>query len=227
MKQWKLWAWVLTLKQRAVPCVGAVEGTGAALLAAAIGAGHEAEQGQHLSDGDGGTHGGEVDGGTWDSAWRLLLFVPGLPQLFAAFAGLGELAVALGMDGLVVAEQAVVGCDVADGTVQADVVVMLHVVGDDAAGILERQRHLDADAIALEGFVPAFDLAVVLRIVRSGADMGHAGDANEFLEVLGDELGAVVGDDAWRDAGVTSPVLFAGWFPRRFPPFSRGFPSER
>ena len=124
----------------------------------------------------------------------------------AAFAGLGELAVAFGMDGLVVAEEFVVGRDVTDGTVQADVVVMRDVVGDDAAGILERQRHLDADAIALEGFVPAFDLAVGLRVVGRGADMGHAGDADEFLEVLGDELGAVVGDDAWRDAG----ELFAG-----------------
>ena len=78
------------------------------------------------------------------------------------------------MNGLVVAEQAVVGCDVTDGTVQADVVVILYVVGDDAAGILGRQRHLDAEAIALEGFVPAFDLAVALRIVRTGAYMSHA-----------------------------------------------------
>src|SRR5580692_12923864 len=74
--------------------VGAVEGAGAALLAATIGAGHEAEQAQHLSDGDGGTHGSEVDGRTrLDPA--LLLFVPGVPHLFAAFAGLGQLAVAL------------------------------------------------------------------------------------------------------------------------------------
>ena len=32
--------------------------------------------------------------------------------------------------------------------------------------------------------------------------MGHAGEADVGLEVGGDELGAVVGDDAWRDAGV-------------------------
>lgn len=31
--------------------------------------------------------------------------------------------------------------------------------------------------------------------------MGHAGDADEFFEILGDELGSVVADDAWRDAG--------------------------
>ncbi len=36
--------------------------------------------------------------------------------------------------------------------------------------------------------------------------MGHAGDADELLEVLGDELRAVVTDDARRDAG----ILFAG-----------------
>ena len=42
---------------------GAVQGTGAALLAAAAAAGLEAEQLQHGRHGDGGTHGGEVDGG--------------------------------------------------------------------------------------------------------------------------------------------------------------------
>src|ERR1700728_365604 len=98
--------------------VRAVEGTGAALLAAVIGTGHEAKQAQHLSDGDGGTHGGEVDG-RMRLGPALLLFVPGLPHLFAALAGLGQLAVALAMDGLVVAEQPVVGRDVAHGTVQA------------------------------------------------------------------------------------------------------------
>jgi hypothetical protein len=36
--------------------------------------------------------------------------------------------------------------------------------------------------------------------------MGHAGDADEFFEVLGDELGSVVADDAWVFAG----ELFSG-----------------
>ena len=36
--------------------------------------------------------------------------------------------------------------------------------------------------------------------------MGHAHDADELLEVLGDELGTVVADDAWMDAG----ELFTG-----------------
>ena len=45
--------------------------------------------------------------------------------------------------------------------------------------------------------MPAFDLAVGLRVIGRGSDVGHAGDADELLEVLGDELRAVVADDAW------------------------------
>jgi hypothetical protein len=39
--------------------------------------------------------------------------------LFAAFAGLGELAVALGEDGFVVADKFVLGGDVTDGAMEA------------------------------------------------------------------------------------------------------------
>ena len=42
---------------------------------------------------------------------------------------------------------------------------MVDVVGDDASGVVEVEGDLDADAIALEGLVPAFDLAVGLRVV--------------------------------------------------------------
>ena len=95
----------------------AVQGTGAALLAGVVRARHEAQEGEHLGDGEGGPHGGEVDGGAWRIRACLDLFVAGLPQLFAAFAGLGELAVAFGVDGFVVAEELVVGRDIADGPV--------------------------------------------------------------------------------------------------------------
>ena len=44
--------------------------------------------------------------------------------------------------------------------------------------------------------MPALDFAVALRIIRRGPHVGHAVDADEFLEVLGDKLGAVVGDDS-------------------------------
>lgn len=59
--------------------------------------------------------------------------------------------------------EAIVGRDVAKGAVQADVVVMGNVIGHDAAGVVEGQWHQHTDAVALEGLVPAFDLAVGLR----------------------------------------------------------------
>src|SRR3984893_7457739 len=85
---------------------------------------------------------------------------------------------------------------------------MGHVIGDDTSSVVERERHLDADALAFEGLVPAFNLAVALGIVRRGSDMAHTGDADELLEVLGDELRSVVGDDAWLLAGNFSRALW-------------------
>ena len=55
-----------------------------------------------------------------------------------------------------------------DGAVQALVVVIGDVVADDAAGLVQGQRRLGADAVALEGAMPAFDLAVGLRIIGRG-----------------------------------------------------------
>ena len=52
---------------------------------------------------------------------RSLGCVPACALLFAALAGLGQLAVALGEDLVVAAGELVVGRDVADGAVQADV----------------------------------------------------------------------------------------------------------
>lgn len=104
--------------------------------------------------------------------------------------------VAGGEDGLVFAEKFVLGSDVADGGVQAHGVVVLDEPGDEAAGLFEVERGAGADAVGFERFVPAFDLAVGLGVVGGGFHMGEPGDADEFLEVLGDELGAVVTDDA-------------------------------
>jgi hypothetical protein len=50
-------------------------------------------------------------------------------------------------------------------------------VGHDPPGVLQGQGHLGTDAIALEGLVPAFDLAVGLWVVGRGVDIRHAGDA--------------------------------------------------
>ena len=62
------------------------------------------------------------------------------------------------------AEELVLGRDI-DGTVQANLVVVRDEIRNDVPRVVERQGHLDADAIALEGFVPTFDLAVGLRVI--------------------------------------------------------------
>ena len=56
--------------------------------------------------------------------------------------------------------------------------------------------------------------------------MGHAGDADELLEVLGDELRAVVGDDAWRDAGVGFAGALDDGFHVGFLHFFADFPVD-
>jgi len=175
----------------------------AALLGTLTTVGLEAEQLQDDGQGDGGADGVEVDGGTrrgrWLSRRPLWLRLALLPALFA---GLGQFAIAFGMDLLVASFEFVLGGDVTDGAVQADGVVVVDIIGDENTGLVEGQWHLDADALALEGFVPAFDLAIALRIIRRGFDVGHTSDADELLEFLGDELGAVVADDAWFGVGV-------------------------
>ncbi len=60
--------------------VRAVQGAGAALLAGVIGAGREAEQREHLGDGEGGSDGGEVDSRALsDSGLTRLGFMEVLP----------------------------------------------------------------------------------------------------------------------------------------------------
>ena len=137
---------------------------------------------------------------------ELRLLVPLLPHLLAAFAGLGELAIALGVDFFIATFEHVLGRDVADGTVKTRFVVMNHVIGNDTASVVQGERHEDADALALDGFVKAFELAVGLRVIGRSSHMGHAHDADELFEILGDELRPVVADDAGRDAG----EFFAG-----------------
>jgi hypothetical protein len=175
----------------------AVQWAGAALLSAAGAAGVEAEQLQDGGNGHDVADGGEVDRGAsgWRClGWRLLLL--DLAELLATFACLGQFAVASGEDFLVPAIEFVLGCEVVYRGVQADVVVINGVIVDDALSFFERKGHGDPDAFALEGLVPALDFAIGLGIVRRGSDVGHAGDADELFEILGDELGSVVGDDA-------------------------------
>ena len=148
---------------------GAVQGAGATLLGAVRGQGLEAEQVEDGGQGDGGADGGEVDG--WpigDNGLTLPAAVLGLALLLTPFASLDQLAIAFGEDLRVAAFEPGLGRDVAEGAVQPDRVVMRDELADDSPGLVERQRHLDADAIALDRLVPAFDLAVRLRVVGRG-----------------------------------------------------------
>ena len=129
-----------------------------------------------------------------------------LTELFASLAGFSQFAIAFVEDGFVAAFELVLGCDVADGAVQADVVVILDVVEYDATSVFERQWDLHADTVALESFVKAFNFAVGLGVIRRGLHVRHARDADELLEILGDELGTVVADEARRNVW----VKFAG-----------------
>ncbi len=90
-------------------------------------------------------------------------------------------------------------------------VVMHHVLADDSPGVLQRERRARANALAFDGAVKAFDLAVALRIVGRRPHMRHAAQSHVLLEFLGDKLRAVVADDARRFARelFTRPLVAA------------------
>src|SRR5690242_1434447 len=106
------------------------------------------------------------------------------------------------MDLLLTAGEHVLRRDVVNGTIQADVVVMLDVALHQPPRIVQRQWRSRPDALSFERFVPTFDFPVRLGIVGRSSDVGHARDPNEFLEVFGNELRPVVGDDAWLRLGM-------------------------
>jgi hypothetical protein len=73
-----------------------------------------------------------------------------------------ELAVPFGEDRRGATGQLIRRGDVADRTMQADVVVMGHELRDQSPRVLQAQRRLDPDAFALEGLMPPLDLPVAL-----------------------------------------------------------------
>src|SRR5439155_15845876 len=88
------------------------------------------------------------------------------------------------MDLLLTRSEHVLRRNVADGTVQADVVVMLNVARHQTPRIVQRQWRPWPDAFAFERFVPTFDLAVRLRIVGRSPDVGHTRDPKNSLKSL-------------------------------------------
>src|SRR6516164_9993699 len=88
-----------------------------------------------------------------------------LPTNLTLFSCLLQLPISLSMDLLLTAGELVLRRDIADGTVQADIVVMFHVALHQPPRILQRQRRSRPDALSFERFVPTFDFSVRLGIV--------------------------------------------------------------
>ena len=75
------------------------------------------------------------------------------------------------MDRLLFTRQHVARGEGAYGTVKATIVVIAHELLDDALCLLERQRALRSNAIALESFVMAFEFPVALWTVGACANL--------------------------------------------------------
>ncbi len=71
-----------------------------------------------------------------------------------------QLPVALCVDLLLPPSQHVLRLDVARGTVQSDVVVVVDVTLHQTSRVIERQRRSRPDAFPFERFVPALDFSV-------------------------------------------------------------------
>ena len=106
-----------------------------------------------------------------------------------------QLAVAFRVDFLLTPRQHILRRDVADGTVQADVVVMLDVSLHQAQRIVQRERCSGPDTLALQRLVPTLDFPIRLGIVGGSSDMRHARDANELYEV--ERLSVLGGKDVF------------------------------
>ena len=89
-----------------------------------------------------------------DSTVSLLSF------LFSQFSGFFKLSVSLFEYFLVSAVQLIGWCDITNGTVQPDGVVVLNVLFNDSSGVVKRKRDTRTDAFCLDGLVESFQLAV-------------------------------------------------------------------
>jgi hypothetical protein len=87
--------------------------------------------------------------------------------LFPPLACGFQLVVAGIMNRLAVAFEHVLGRDVANGAVQALLVVDSYILLDEADGIVQAKRNTRTDALAFDRAVPAFQLPVGLRIAKA------------------------------------------------------------
>lgn len=133
-----------------------------------------------------------------NSIARLAMFQATQPP---RFAGDGQFLVAGRVNRPGTPGQLVERRYVADGRMEPRLVVRGDELPYDPPRILDRERRTGPQAVALDRAMEAFELAVALRVVGARSHVRHATDANERLEVLGEELRAVVGDDPRLLAG--------------------------
>ena len=100
--------------------------------------------------------------------------------------GSGEFGGALVLDLVVTSFETGLWRDVADGAVEAHFVVVRDIASHEAAGFRLGGGAGRAQALGFGGAEPALHLAVGLRIVGTGAHVGHASGADELFEVFAD-----------------------------------------
>ena len=81
-----------------------------------------------------------------------------------------------------------------DCAVQTHRVVAIHVAFNQAPSILHRQRRERMYSL-LKSLEPSFQFSVRLRIKRRSAYASHSEDTDQLLEIPGDEMRHVVGND--------------------------------
>lgn len=118
---------------------------------------------------------------------------------FAVLPGSFEFFISGGEDGGVARGDAVGWGDVAECGVEAHGAVMVNEAADDAVGVLKSERGSGADGIVFESAVEALEFTVAFRVVRRAEDVCGLPEADKLFEVLGHELGAVVGDEANKE----------------------------
>ncbi len=136
-------------------------------------------------------------------------FSLGLKDFCASFpsicAGCSEFAITFLENVDLPAFQFLPGGHKADGAVQAGAIVMINEFFNNPSGILQRKGHFGPNALAFEQSVPPLDLPVALRVEGPRPHMAHSAHTDELLEVPGNELGTIVGDDSGSDIAVFLP----------------------
>ena len=117
-------------------------------------------------------------------------------MLLSQLAGTRQFGFPLRENGRRSAGQLVGRGDIADGTVEAPVVVRIHETDYKPACIFQRDGRFGSNTLCFQALVPAFDFAVTLGIKWACANMGHAAEFDKRFEIAGYELGPVVSDHA-------------------------------